>query len=642
MIAASGVVFCAPLVVCAAFLYVPRRVISPPSTPALRLPFYRSTIRKAAAAAEVNAETTAKRKAIVAAYKKGQVSSRDLADKYGMSQSAVARLISGKSAVDSKRGRQLIVPPEIEEKLVKAMIRCADAHVGFGPKAMRAAVGFFMTKAGLAEEDYEMGEGWYASFMNRHKHQLSSLRSRSISKSRSFGFNRIVVEDWFDFVEPLAAKFTKEETFNCDDTGFDMEIDTGRVIGATGGGQPQKRAAECKKGHIGATLCAPAAGPPMRVLWTFKGERAEHDYGAGTSDVFVMTFKGWATPGTYYRFAELFVAMMRERKLKKALLYADNADIHINEETCELFKKNNVTCVGLIPAATHKHQPWDVAGIQNIKKKMKPWAAAHRIPYTKENIMRIFRACIDEVTAARAKEGKFLLQGGFVRTGLFPFNKGVFKHIDYAASDAHFGLDDPEELARARDVTSKRWAALRDTPLNTSLAEYEPDTRDALGAGAKLAQRKRLSAMLGKLPGALDDQGRLDAAEAVADRVWTSESFTQHKAAARAAKAAETEARKQKAADAAAAAQARAAANAQRAADTSAKRAAASKARSEAQAAKAAKKAAKEAERAAKQPVQQPQLPLLPPVLPQKRKRRADEGAGVDEYARRYIKKARR
>lgn len=590
------------------------------------------------------ASNTAKREAALAEYKKGGMTTREVAAKYGMSQSAVFRLVSGGSSPSSKRGRQTTLPPEIEEQLVDAAIRCSNAHVGMSPLDLRRAVGYYVHRAGLEVEDYVMSEGWYASFMNRNRHRLSSLQSRSISKARSMGFNRVTVDDWFNFVEPIAARFSPSETFNCDDTGFNLEVDTGRVVGEYARGQPQVRVDQTKGGHIGATLCGPARGPCMPVLWTFPGVTMVENLavGAGLGDCFIMTEKGWATPGTYFRWAQMFVAHLKKHGIKKALLYADNADIHINEETCKLFLENGVTCVGLMPGATHKHQPWDVCGIQNVKEKMRGWAKCNKVPYTKVNVMRIFAACFSEVVASRAKEGKSMLQAGFLKTGLVPFNKAVFFDIDFRASDVYFGLDDPKVRAGALDVTSKRWVACRDMQLHKMVAEFNPRAADALGAGAKIAQAKRLAKMLAKLPGAKDAEGRLDLVEAAADRVWTSEAFFEHKAANRASKAAEEAARKQRAAAAAAAALAKAAAAAERSAQRTAERAAAAKAREEVAAAKAAARAAKAVAKAKPPAAQAQNAPKMPQVPLNPRKRAREAAPAEEPYTpRQYNKRAR-
>ena len=197
---------------------------------------------------------------------------RDLAARFPLSSSAIGRLVSGETLPSSKRGRATILPPDIEEKLVLGLIRCAAAHVGFDPDAVRRGIGYYMAKAGLAPTDFEMSDGWYESCLYRYNHRLSSLKGRSISKSRSFGFNRVQHADWCVTAAPLAKRFKPEETFNCDDTGLNLEVlEDGRIIGMRGGGQPQVRVDETKQGHIGVTLCAPAKGDPVPPLFVFKG-----------------------------------------------------------------------------------------------------------------------------------------------------------------------------------------------------------------------------------------------------------------------------------------------------------------------------------------------------------------------------------
>ena len=617
----------------------------PPSLAAYHRIPRRQTARKAGAKAEEAALEFQRRAAVLRLHKTGKFTVRALADRLDMSKTAVGRIISGESTPESKRGGQTILPPEIEEELVQAVIRCAQAHVGLSPDRLRKSVGFFLHRAGLEEADYEMSQGWYASFMNRHKHRLSSLKGRSISKSRSFGFNRMAVEDFNNFLEPITKKFSGEQTFNDDDTSFNVEAETGRVIGEAGGGQPQVRVDSTKGAHIGVTLCAPARGLPFPAFWTFKGERSDKNFAEGApGDEFIMTNNGWATTHTFYRWAQSFVKEMKRRGLKKALLYSDNADIHINPETSKLLLENNVTAVGLIAGATHRIQPWDVCGIQNVKMKMRPMAKKLGVPYDKYHIMYIFHTVLKELVQSKAKEGKSLLQAGFLKTGLFPFNRDIFSDRDFAASDAYFGLDDPQIRAEAADVMAKRWRALRGVPLVTSITEFDPKTRDALGAGAKAAQRKRLSAMLGKLPGALDAEGGIDVVDAVAQRAWTSESFFAQDAAKRAGKVAELEARKAKKAAAAAAAAERATEAARRSEAAATKRAEAAAAKAVKEADKAARLAQKEAACAAgrrprkPQPQKQPQPQQLG-AQPPKRKR--EEVEGEDAYARRYNKRAR-
>ena len=603
----------------------------------------RKTIHEAATKAAETAEELQRRAAVLRLYKTGKFSVRILADRFGMSKTAVGRIVSGESAPEFKRGRQTILPPEVEEELVQAVIRCAQAHVGLSPDQLRKSVGFFLHRAGLKEADFEMGPGWYESFMNRHKHRLSSLKGRNISKSRSHGFNRVAVADWFNFVEPLAKKFTAEETFNDDDTGFNVEVESGKVIGEVGGGQPQVRVDSTKGAHIGLTLCAAARGSPFPAFWTFKGERVEKNFAKGApGDEFTLTEYGWATTASYFRWAQSFVKEMKRRGLTKALLYSDNADIHINPETSKLLLENNVTAVGLIPGGTHRHQPWDVCGIQNAKMKMRPMAKQLGVPYNRDTIMYVFHEVMKELVRSKAKEGKSLLQAGFLKTGLFPWNPNIFTDRDFAASDAYFGLDDPTIRAEAADVTEKRWAAIRDVPLNKSITEFDAKTRDALGEGVKLAQRKRLAKMLAKLPGARGAEGGIDAIEAVANRVWTSESFFADEAAKRASKAAELEARKAKAAATAASAVERAAEAARRSEAAAKKRAEAAAAKAAKEADKAVRVAQKKAARAAKQQLQLPQPPVQPPPPPPppppKRKRPAVE----DGYARQYHNKRAR
>ena len=116
------------------FTLLPRSAPSPASYGHLPR---RLTSRKAAAAASFSEERYAVRRAVVAEYKKGKSTVRGLAEKYGMSTSAVQRLVSGESTPTSKRGRQTILPPEVEKDIVSALVRCGRAYVGLSPNPER-------------------------------------------------------------------------------------------------------------------------------------------------------------------------------------------------------------------------------------------------------------------------------------------------------------------------------------------------------------------------------------------------------------------------------------------------------------------------------------------------------------------------
>lgn len=157
---------------------------------------------------------------------------RAAAEKFYLARSAVGRLRVGETKPDGTAGRPQIVPAAVELKIVAALLRMSQAHLGLTPVVFRATIGHFLVQNGFAEDGYSMTETWYASFMQRHKVALSPLKGRNISKARSDGFNRLALTQYITFIEPLLARYTPEEIFNVDHTGvtFENEGMTVRLI----------------------------------------------------------------------------------------------------------------------------------------------------------------------------------------------------------------------------------------------------------------------------------------------------------------------------------------------------------------------------------------------------------------------------
>jgi len=97
------------------------------------------------------------RKHVLAGYKTGGFTVRDLAEDLGMSETAVGGLVTDETAAGSKRGRQTIFSTKIEDRLVVELIRCAQARNGLEPDALKRSAW--------------VGEGEYARrYMKKGRH----------------------------------------------------------------------------------------------------------------------------------------------------------------------------------------------------------------------------------------------------------------------------------------------------------------------------------------------------------------------------------------------------------------------------------------------------------------------------------------
>lgn len=201
--------------------------------------------------------------------------------------------------------------------------------------------------------------------------------------------------------------------------------------------------------HIGITLCGPAKGPMLPLLFTFAGKKAAQNYVAGTLTArFQQTPNGWPDATSWLIFANQFVAHMKQQKLKKALLFVDNAETHSLLCALELFIANNVHVVGFIPNASGFQQPCDLDGFGKIKPATEAEARKENILLSQTNIAKYFEKACRRMAASPSgiAAGGSIIAGGFKSAGLVPWNPSVFDDKTFAPSDARLGLhkDHPE------------------------------------------------------------------------------------------------------------------------------------------------------------------------------------------------------
>ena len=112
-----------------------------------------------------------------------------------------------------------------------------------------------------------------------------------------------------------------------------------QIISERGGGQPQRRGDSSKRAHVDLTLCGPARGSMMPMHWAFAGTKNLHDFCKGTDHTWDLTAKGWSTLTSWLVWAREFVKHMKSKGLTKALIFCDNASLHMAEEVIEIFAK---------------------------------------------------------------------------------------------------------------------------------------------------------------------------------------------------------------------------------------------------------------------------------------------------------------
>lgn len=288
------------------------------------------------------------------------------------------------------------------------------------------------------------------------------------------------------------------------------------------------------------------------VLWTFAGVLSLKDLAIDAGDAqWNKTSNGWPDELSLRHWGKMMVAVKTERKLKKMLIFVDNAAIHMDLEIAALFAKNNIVLLGLIPSGTSKMQPLDKLFFGPVKRMFPTIASEHGLAREYCTVAQIFKLCVDKMEATAAKRKSSVLASAFKQCGLYPFNPDIFSDKAFGESDFRLGIKKGDAaVLKAREVGLLESEAVVEAHTFEALSKAE----QKLGALADAKRAARLaSAKVGDTT--IDKDGALKRSvftsiswheAAVADQAAKAKviSDTADRVAARAAKALVTTAEK--------------------------------------------------------------------------------------------------
>lgn len=147
---------------------------------------------------------------------------RKLEKIYGISHGAAVRLVHGDTKPESHAGRSTVLPGEVENELVRRLLNCAKNACAVKLDSFPHIVMTLISKMGIEAPDFVASRKWVSLFFSRHP-ELSKRMPSKTNQARLTHWNRISFAQWEASIGPLAKKYTPEETWNMDDTSFDLE-----------------------------------------------------------------------------------------------------------------------------------------------------------------------------------------------------------------------------------------------------------------------------------------------------------------------------------------------------------------------------------------------------------------------------------
>ena len=217
----------------------------------------------------------------------------------------------------------------------------------------------------------------------------------------------------------------------------------------------------------------------MPPFWTFKGVIVKNMVEGAPGAEFNLTENGWPTDLSWFKFCKLFVAQMKLRGLKKALLLVDGCGVHFHLPSILLLRENNVRLWCLPPGCTHILQPCDVGYFPLLTAWLVRYNSEKRGVVLEKELASVVHAFNLDLEAKRIMSPPGAMVNTWRSCGLVPLVDPLTHFDDSVWIKADIALGINAESAPV--IASKAFKAESlDRAVDSNLASKDPAVTDAL------------------------------------------------------------------------------------------------------------------------------------------------------------------
>lgn len=299
---------------------------------------------------------------IIAESEKYALSSRKLAEKYGVGKTQINDIMKNKNQF--KKMFEEGVNLEQKRKFPKSEGLAVDQVVySWFCKARNKAIPIsgpllkqkaLETASSLKMENFAASNGWLESFCRRHGITFKSICGESAE------VNVDDVKDWKTKLPWILRNYSPKDVFNADETGLYYRAMPNKTFALKNENCAGKKAA---KQRLTILLCANMEGEKEDPLIIGKSKNPRCFKGNHVDKLpleWIHNKKAWMTTEIMTRWLHAFDNKMKKQN-RKVLLFLDNATSHPKVPL------ENVKLVFLPPNTTSHCQPLDQGIIQNFK-----------------------------------------------------------------------------------------------------------------------------------------------------------------------------------------------------------------------------------------------------------------------------------
>jgi DDE superfamily endonuclease/helix-turn-helix, Psq domain len=424
------------------------------------------------------------------AVKEHQMAVRAAAKSYNVPRATLQRMLKTSSTSLKPLGRRPVFDKHLEDELSRYILEMESKFFGMTRKDVKILAYQLAEKNNIlpnpfSSKNQEAGRYWLKGFMARNQ-RLSIRTPTGTSFSRALGFNKEQVEKFFNLLDQLYEKyeFPPGRIFNVDETGLSIvQSKQPKVVGMKGKRQIGLLTSAERGSLITAVLCMGAAGDFVPPLLVFPRKRRNEAFMKNSPPGSIAAFhsSGWIQRDIFTQWFNHFIKRVKPTKDDPVLLIMDGHYSHThNLELIDLARENYVTLLSLPPHSTHKMQPLDKAFMGPLKT------------YYNEEIRQFIRRTGKKVTHydiaelfgnayLKVQSGQ-LAVNGFRMTGIFPFDKNIFKESDFLVD----AVKDQSLATASSSVAIEDQSVAESSPSVTSVAIADQSITAASSSGTIL------------------------------------------------------------------------------------------------------------------------------------------------------------
>ena len=360
-----------------------------------------------------------------------------------------------------KHNRQ-VFESEHERKLADYFRTCSRMNHGLTTtEARKFAYSYARANNISVPENWCFNEAaskdWLLAFLKRNS-DISVRKPEATSQARASGFNKTVVQTFFDKLLDVygrfGAKLTADRIWNVDETGIVTVLPPPKVLAPTGQKQVGQTVSAERGQNVTAVCFASASGATIPPVFIFPRvnfiPRMTNEGPPGCLGL--ANPSGWVNGDLFLEAMRHFTKITKPDEETPILLLMDNHDSHLDVRVIEHCKQNHVTLLTFPPHCSHKLQPLDVGVLSPfkgaLKERFNEWLQLH--PGQRISIYEV--ASLSRVPFLEKFSASNIVSA-FRAAGIFPFNRDVFPEGAFAPS---FVTDRPlDQTTSSRSPSSQ-------------------------------------------------------------------------------------------------------------------------------------------------------------------------------------------